>query len=76
MGERAHRFGMNDAEYAEVLARAAATEIDPGGIGNPGNIASGCRPKGGTSWPRDSPHSGLETTWTKGVGAGLRGCGP
>jgi hypothetical protein len=37
-GEPAHRFGMNDAEYAEVLARAAATEMYPGGIGNPDNI--------------------------------------
>lgn len=35
-GEPAHRFGMNDAEYAEV--RAAATEMYPGGIGNPDNI--------------------------------------
>jgi hypothetical protein len=37
-GEPAHRFGMNDAEYAEVLARAAATEMYPGGIGNPDSI--------------------------------------
>ena len=30
---------MNDAEYAEVLARAAATtEMYRGGIGNPDNI--------------------------------------
>jgi hypothetical protein len=32
------RFGMSDADYAAAMARAADTEMYPGGIGDPDNI--------------------------------------
>lgn len=57
-GDGEHRFGLDDADYAAVLARTADPETYPGGTGDPASIGirADREPPGG--WDRGADEDG------------------